>query len=90
MIDFGSAEHLRYNSGYEEVRFTVFDENRRILCRVTREALEDNWSPANSNDDPLDIAKNQFDALTDKIGELIALGRFEDDGSILLRTIDGK
>ena len=90
MIHYGTNETWRWHPDTEEVRFTVLDDisNRKIKCRVTRECIADHCGNPSGSDACFTAAKEHFDVITDQVGRYIGLGRFEPDGSILLRTND--
>ncbi|MCH7905662.1 MAG: DUF1488 family protein [Armatimonadetes bacterium] len=90
MIHYGTNETWAWHPDTEEVRFTVWDDdsNREIECRVTRECIADHCGNPSGPDACFTAAKEHFDAITDQVGYYIGLGRFEPDGSILLRTND--
>ena len=90
MIHYGTNETWAWHLDTEEVRFTVWDDvsNREIECRVTREYIEDHCGNPSDPDACFTAAKEDFDAITDQVGPYIRAGRFEPDGSILLRTAD--
>ena len=87
-IDFGTNETWVWNGTFEEVHFWVYDGGRRVMCRVSQECIEDNLGNPGSPESCLDAAKAHFDTITDKVMLLIAAGRFERDGSILIRNTD--
>ena len=62
--------------------------DKPVKCRVSQECIEDNMGDPRTPEACLDAAKAHFDAITDKVGFLIAAGRFEEDGSIVLRSAD--
>ncbi len=88
MIRYGTNETWAWHPDTEEVRFTVWDDvsNKEIECRVTRECIEDHCGNPSGPDACFTAAKEHFDPITDQVGYYIGLGRFEPDGSILLRT----
>ena len=88
VIAYGTNENWRWISRPEVVEFTVDDEDRTIVCRVSRECIEDNFGNPSGPEECLDAAKVRFDPITDLAGALIRAGRFEPDGSILIRTLD--
>ena len=61
---------------------------QRIDCRVSMEAIEDVYGTPPNEARCLDAAQAHFDQLTDKFGNLIAIGRYEPDGTILVRKSD--
>ena len=87
-IDYGSNEDWRWDPGTGEVRFVVYDDRRPILCRVSRECLEDHCGNPRDEDACLTAAKENFDRITDQIGPYVKAGRFEPDGSLLLHSRD--
>ena len=87
-INYGSNEDWRWDLDTEEVRFVVYDDGTEILCRVTRECLEDHCGNPQDEDTCLTAAKENFDRITDQIGFYVKFGRFDPDGSVLLRTRD--
>jgi hypothetical protein len=70
------------------VEFIVLDDGRPIICRVSQKCLEDNCGSPPAPATLLGAAKDNFDHITDRIGHLIGLGRFEAGGTILLRSSD--
>ncbi len=85
---YGANDNWRWNGAREVVELTVDDEGRRIVCRVSRECIEDNFGNPSGPEECLDAAKVNFDPITDLISHLIRRGRYEPDGSILIRTLD--
>ncbi len=88
VIAYGTNKNWWWNGSLKVVEFTVHDEGRPIVCRVSRECIEDNFGNPSSPEECLDAAKDRFDAITDLAGALISAGRFEPGGSILIRTLD--
>ena len=90
MIHYGTNETWAWHPDTEEARFTVLDDdsNRKIECRVTRECIADHCGNPSGPDACFTAAKENFDPITDLVGHYIGGGRFEPDGSILLRTDD--
>jgi Protein of unknown function (DUF1488) len=88
-IEYDSVDLWRYDVDRHEVRFNAFVGEKNILCRVSRECIEDSLGNPNAEADIiLSVAKNEFDKITDRIGELISSAMFESDGSVLLRAAD--
>ena len=87
MIDFGTNETWAYHSNTECVVFTVRDEGQPITCKVSMEAIEDHYGNCDEQE-ILDKAKEHFDEITEQIGDKIGRKRFEEDGSILLKSGD--
>ncbi len=90
MINFGTNETWAWHPDTEEARFTalVDDGNREIQCRVTRECIADHCGNPSGPEACFTAAKKAFDPITDQVMHYIGVGRFEPDGSILLRTDD--
>jgi hypothetical protein len=88
MLDYGSADGMRWLSGQNVAEFIVLDDGRPIICRVSQECLEDNCGCPPAPATLLGAAKDNFNHITDRIGKLISLGRFEADGTILLESSD--
>ena len=88
MRDYGTADGMRWLSGPDVVQFMVLDDGRPITCRVSQDCLQDNCGCSAAAADLLGAAKDNFDHITDRIGHVIGLGRFEADGSVLLRSSD--
>jgi hypothetical protein len=60
---------------------------KRVHCAVSWEALQDNFG--GNNISSLDCFRANRSAIEAKAERLILLGRFEQDGSILIRSQDG-
>ena len=88
MPHYGTNESWMWHGPTQEVRFQVFHDSKPILCRVTRECIADHCGNPAGEDACFMAAKEHFDAITDQVGFYIAHGRFEADGSVLLRTVD--
>lgn len=86
---FGTPTDMVEEGETDTVRLNVLDGNETVVCRVSREALEDlTGSRELERGELLDIAQEHFDLLTDKWMERIGLGLREEDGSVLLRSRD--
>ncbi len=88
VIAYGTSKYWWWNGVREVVEFRVHDEGWPIVCRVSRECIEDNFGNPRSPEECLDAAKERFDPITDVAGAMIRAERFEPDGSILIRTSD--
>ncbi|MCH8098262.1 MAG: DUF1488 family protein [Proteobacteria bacterium] len=88
MIEFGDNLDWKWVGGLEVVEFTIHVGGAPVICRVSRECLEDHCGDPKTAGEFLDAAKVNFDAITDRIQGLIAKRRRESDGSILLRSAD--
>lgn len=69
------------------VAFPAEQDGARIACAISWEALQDNYGCGTG--DPVVCFQANRGAIQVKVSELIARGRFEGDGSILIRTADG-
>lgn len=88
MIEYGTNENWAYHSNIDCVEFTVRDDGQPITCKISMEAITDHFGNCKDEAEVLDKAKEHFDEITDQIGDKIGRKRFEEDGSILLRTGD--
>ena len=88
MIDYQSAKDWRWVIDAEEVQFTAVYGGLEILCRVTRDCIEDHCGNPATSDACFTAAKEHFGIITDQIGIRIAAGQFQPDGSVLLRSQD--
>ena len=86
VINYGTNENWRWDGTHAEARFEINNNGQRVTCRVTQEWIEDNLGNPQGQDKCFDAAKLAFDQITDLVGERIAHGRFEKNGSILIRT----
>lgn len=89
MVEYGSASQMRWVGSHEEIQHKIVVDGREVLCRATREYLEDRYGSLKDHSACLDAAQLHFDEITDAWGLLLVAGRFEPDGSILLRTGGG-
>jgi len=87
MIEYGTNENWAYHSNIECVVFNVISDGQSIICQVSNEAIEDHYGDC-TEQEILDKAKEHFDEITDQIGFKISVNRFEEDGSVLLRSQD--
>ena len=88
MINYGTNGNWAYHPNIECVVFTVRDDDKPITCKVSMEAIEDHYGNCKDEAEVLDKAKEHFDEITDQIGDKISSNRFEEDGSVLLRSQD--
>lgn len=88
MLDYGTADGMRWLSGAKVVEFIVLDDGHPIVCRVSQKCLEVNCSCPPAAASLLGAAKDNFGHITDRVGRLIQQGRLEPDGTILLRSSD--
>lgn len=86
MIEYGLSDALWWQG--DAACFHVIAYGKKVLCRVSAEAIDDHYGDSPDNGARLDKAKINFDQISDKVGHKVAVGNFEADGSILLRTLD--
>ena len=88
MIEFEDCSGWKWVDGPDVIEFTADLDGHTFVCRVTGECIEDHCGDPKTAGEFLDAAKNNFGAITDRVHDLIAGGRYEPDGSILVRTTD--
>lgn len=69
------------------VSFTADIDGNQVLCRISVEALEDNYGC--NGVEPVGCFQSNRYAIEAKAASLIDKKRFETDGSILIRSADG-
>lgn len=75
-----------YDFTCDTVNFSAMSCDRRILCRISREALQDHFGARSA--ELTDAFSANRSAIELKAEELINGNRFETDGTILIRTAD--
>ena len=88
MIEFGDNLNWKWVGESEVIEFAIIVDGAAVICRVSRECLENHCGDPKTAGEFLDAAKVNFDAITDRIQGLIEKTRREPDGSILLRSAD--
>ena len=88
MIEFGDNLNWKWVGGLDVIEFAIDVDGAPVICRVSRECLEDHCGDPKTAGEFLDAAKRNFEAITDRVQRLIEGGRTEPDGSILLRSAD--
>ncbi len=73
---------------HQEVRFYAWRNSGLVMCRISREAIEDRYGDPPTPNACVYAAKKHFNDISDRFSDLLAQGRFEDDGSVLLRSTD--
>lgn len=86
MMDFGNPDDMAWQG--EVARFFIRYQGKKISCRVSREAIEDHFGDQTSDGARLDAAKANWDRITDVAADKIFHDRFEQDGTILVRSAD--
>jgi hypothetical protein len=85
---FNGPESWRWDRAQEEAHLGAWLNSGLVLCRVSREAIEDHCGHPTSPKACLEAASNHCDEITSRLAALIVEGRFEADGSVLLRADD--
>ena len=88
MIQFAQPIDWIYHGGTESVVFTILNDGSPVQCRVSRECIQDNMGNPGAGEECLDAARKHVDKIENIIGVLVAAHRFEDDGSIVVRSSD--
>lgn len=76
----------RYDSINEAVRFWGHDGTRRILCAITRDALDDHYKPERK--DKLKTFEANRAAIEQEARRKFLAGAVESDSSVMIRTND--
>lgn len=76
-----------WNSNRDIVQFPAVVNGRNVSCAISWEALQDNFG--GNAVPPLDCFRSNRNAIEAKAERLIQNGRFEPDGSLLIRSQDG-
>jgi len=76
--------HVR--SDRDIVMFTGMDGDRKIICAISREALEDHFQ--GNNKDMLKVYKANRERIEYEARRKYLAGRLELDGSVLIKTVD--
>ena len=88
MLYYQEREELYWDSRNAEVRFSVANETRSLLCRIEGGALEREGARTGDPDSYVAVAKRCFEHITRRISDKLALGLTEADGSVIVRTRD--
>lgn len=84
----GSARTWQWNGALEAVEFLVHGDGPSVVCRVAADCIADHFGDPASPEAKLDAARAHIDEITDLATRLIAGRRYEDDGSIAIRSAD--
>jgi hypothetical protein len=79
---------MRLVRGGEAVEFVVHEYGRPVVCRVSRECIDDHMGNPRGVAARLAAAKAYFNEITDCVGDLIGRRRYESDRTILVRSAD--
>lgn len=89
MINFGSASDYWWDSSHEEVRFKVGADGESVLCRISRETLEDyHGTSCKDGEQCLALARGISDRIEDAVGVRLSGPVREPDSSLLFRSGD--
>jgi len=58
------------------------------MCRISRKAIEDRYGDASSPRSYVQVARQHVNEICNRFGGLLTQGRYENDGSVLLRPTD--
>lgn len=75
-----------YDFAKDTANFPADVNGKRVVCRISREALEDNFNGV--GEDILHCFRENRVSIEEKARALIDKNRFESDGSILIRSSD--
>jgi hypothetical protein len=83
------GEYVRHDAGRDAVLFRATYDGKRVICAVSREALNDLTGSSHSQADQLIMEYHNNAARIAAVAECKARANwFEADGSILVRTAD--
>lgn len=85
LIEFPAGEI--WNGNREIVLFDAKVDGNSVRCAISLEALQDNYGGDRLA--PIDCFRANRRAIETKAERLIGRGRFEEDGSVLIRSHDG-
>lgn len=88
MIEFQEIEHWRFHPDSFQVRFRAWDGDREILCKVERRGLDINCGKPSGDRGRLEAARKNAQKIKLMAERRIKTGKFEEDGSILIRHED--
>ena len=88
VIELEASERWRWVERDGVVAFEVNDNGQPVDCRISHECISDHLGDQGAGAVSLAVAKEHFESITDIVSALIARGRYEPDGSILIRTED--
>ena len=85
---FSSPGNWRWNRHRDQIHLGAWLNSSLVICRISREAIEDHCVDTPTPSACLEAAKRRVEDITKRLGDLIDQGRFEMDGSVLLRSAD--
>lgn len=78
--------HLTWLKTEGEAHFQFWLDDQLVVARVSHAALEERFGPRSSPEEYLALVRENFQhTVTDSVGQLAVRGRFEPDGSVLLK-----
>ena len=87
MLKFPTANKIMWSRERDEAVFTVEQDGRSVHCRVTLGSLEEYAGGATMHDG-LSAVHEYLLEIEEDVRFLVSAGRFESDGSVLLRATD--
>ena len=73
---------------HQEVRFCAWQKTNLVMCRIARKAIEDRYGGSSTPKTCVKVARQNSKDISDRFGALLTRGRYENDGSLLLRPTD--
>jgi hypothetical protein len=73
---------------HQEVRFCAWQNSEVVMCRISRKAIEDLYGDAPSPRAYVQVTRQHVYDICNRFGGLLTQGRYENDGSVLLRPTD--
>ena len=87
MFKFPDASDILWSPERDEAIFTIELDGHPIQCRVTLEAIEE-YAGGATVYDGLTAAHEYLPKIEEDVGFLVTAGRFESNGTVLLRASD--
>lgn len=84
---FDTATH-RWDSDRFAMAFVAHDGEKRVLCMISGEALEDSFGAIDSREGMEAAFLTHRDEIESKARELYRAGRLDEHGRVLLRSAD--
>ena len=73
---------------HQEVRFCAWQKTNLVMCRIARKTIENRYGCSSTPKACVAVARQHFNDISDRIGDLLTRGRYENDGSVLLQPSD--
>jgi hypothetical protein len=87
-IRFMTANDVVWNGYRDSAQLVVYVDGKRIRCRVSPDCIDVHCGAPPNALGRAEAARANFEAITERVTRLIAVRRFEPDGTILLRSTD--